>query len=114
MKKLSARLPGRWQLTHDYYLCKQDGIITEESRDLFDRDFMDFYDDATGNYRHSCVDWELSGNRLQIVRAEDDYATDMVVERLTCEVLVVSKSDHYVEDGITCDEYYCETYKRMN
>ena len=120
----SDDIVGEWRVVYAYYYEKENGRIVNEDEGSIPRSesfIMTFSEDGyysmeyDGDVEEEGT-WRLSGKTLRLTYEYDgdDESYDLTVERLTSDELVLSENDHYVEDGITHDDYYRMTLERID
>ncbi len=111
----SNDLIGSWSQTEIYYIYKIDGKVDEEDHENMPAGAEAIFTFKEGGaltveyledgelWDSGSGRWSLSGKTLRISGEGD--TNEATVEKLTSTSLVISYTDHYVEDGVTYDNY---------
>lgn len=119
-----ADLIGTWDMTQTYFLYRENGGLAGEGTELMPHDYriaITFNADGTSTSEHYDegelddtfrATWTLAGNILTI--NEDGDILKHTVEKLDSQTLVLSISDHWVENGVTYDDYERMTFTKAD
>lgn len=109
-------LVGCWLQIAEEGWYKEDGVIVDEWDEPDDSNiYAYFYKDGTGVVKEYGMSfeftWSLSSNKLTVTTyGETGTAT---VKTLNSTTLIIESKDKYVDEGVTCEEYTLQTYKRV-
>ena len=121
----SANIVGAWLASYAEWWEKENGVITDKGSepeadpivfDFHDNGKVDVYDDEA-DFRKGIIDhtstWKINGDVLTIVWDDEDEVAKYKIENVGSDILELSQSYKEKEDGITYEDYYKTTFKRL-
>jgi hypothetical protein len=116
-------LVGCWLLYSEYGWSKENGVLVDEyNNEDLNNIRVTYYEDGTGKeeyyggrywYSPDYFTWSLKGKKLTEVY--DDGETVVInIKTLNKTTLAFEMAEKYVDDGVKCEDYEVETYKKIS